>query len=114
MVGIGGIGAKGYNGLERFSVAAFCCILGYDVICNLLFRNAFLQPCCGPFHHQIVDAGGLPHQILLHAVLAGLHGVHTVRRQHTAASGQAFHQRKQEHGRPLLINAKGLAAVHLL
>ena len=113
MVGIGGVGAEGDDGLEGHRVTALRGVLGDDEVCDLPFHHALPHEGGGPLHHGIVDPGGGAHQLPLGFILAGPGVVHAGGGQHAAAAGIVGHQRQEEAGGPLLVDAHGLGAVHI-
>ena len=112
VVGVRGVGAVGDDGQERSGVTALGGILCHDVVGHLPLGHALFHVGGSPLHHHVVDAGGLPHQVPLHRVLAGPGVVHAVGGQHILAAGIVGHQGQQKPGGPVLVHAHVFFPVH--
>ena len=78
MMGIRGVGAKGYYGIKGQALAAELRIAPVKVIRAFLLGNAVMYVGCKPFHADVVYLGGPAHEPLFLLVLAGPYVIHAV------------------------------------
>ena len=112
VVGVGGVGAKGYDGGKAGAFAAMGAEPGVDELGHLALGHAGLDVVLGFLVDQVVDVGGRAHKLLLGLILAGAAVIHAIAGQFYRHSGVGFHQRDQEPGGPFLIDAQRLAGIH--
>ena len=111
VVRVSGVRPEGDDRREARPLAAVGAELCVDKLGDLALGHADLDIVLRGLVDGVVDAGRLAHEALLLVVLAGAAVVDAVACQHDLHGGVGLHQRDQELGRPLLIDAQRLVGV---
>ena len=111
VVGVSGVRTEGNDGGKARAFAAVGAELGVNELGHLTLSHADLDVVLRSLVDFIVDAGGLTHEALFLGVLAGAAVVDAIAGQHDLHAGVGLHQRDQELGGPLFVDAQRLRGV---